>query len=121
MRASELAAQKRITQRFIDADSSSIVLNRRTRTADGAGGYSYGAPAPLPAQVCKVISLMDAASVSLRATEDGVMVSPAYVLVMMPGANVQRWDRFTMNGAEHEVVFVDDRQYEIKAEVVFRG
>ena len=53
---------------------------------------------------------------------DGQAVHPGYALLGKHDADVQRWDTFTVDGRTYEVVFVGrNRQYQTKAEVVYRA
>lgn len=115
----ELAIQRTITERFIDADTTSIVLQRATRLPNGSGGFVKGPPMPLPKQEVKLSWSQDTGIT--RETEDGRDAAVSAVLIFMHDADVQRWDLFTLNGERYEVVFVKDLPYEVKAEVVRRG
>jgi hypothetical protein len=116
----ELAIQRRLTEQFIKADSLEIVLYRSTPVADGKGGYTHSAPAPLPAQTMRLIPLGDGATE--RLTANGQAVSPQYMLMGLYDADMQRFDSFTVGNDRYDVVFVNEnRQYETKGEVYFRG
>lgn len=116
----ELRAQRRVTDMFIKADQLDIVLERSTRTSDGAGGVTSGVPTPLPAQVMRLIPRQDGATE--RTTADGQMVSPSYTLMGYHDADMQRWDEFTHDGHRYQVVFINEnRQYETKGEVAYLG
>lgn len=115
----ELAVHRTNTVQFILADSVEVVLVRRTRVSDGAGGHTWS-PAPLPVQVMRLIPLGDGATE--RQNQDGVLVRPSYMLMGEHDADMERWDRFYKDGREYEIVFVNDnRQYETKGEAVYLG
>ncbi len=116
----ELSVQRALTKAFIRADEKEVVLSRRARVDDGAGGIVLGDAVPLAPQLLRLIPLGDGAQE--RLTADGKSVTPSYMLMGEHTADMQRGDTFTVNGRRYELVFVNEnRQYEIKAEVVYRG
>lgn len=119
--SAELAAQRRVTRAFIQADSKLVTLLRAARVPDGAGGVVEGDPVSLPVQTMRLIPLgRDGAQE--RFTANGEAVQPTYALLGEHTADVQRWDQFILDGARYEVVFIhENRQYELKAEVAYRG
>lgn len=119
-REAELAAMRLQTTAFIAADEDEVVLNRRTRTANGSGGYVLTAPAALPSQAGRLIPLQPGGP--QRHTLDGKLVDPGYHLLMDWGADMLRGDLFTVHGRRYEVVFVaENKDYEVKGEVVYHG
>lgn len=121
--AVELSVQRQLTSAFIDADYVDVVLYRSGQVSDGAGGFIPGDPVPLASQKVRIITQgSTGADSKARFTADGQQVSPDYVLMGTYDADVERWDIFFLDGREYEVVFVNqNRQYEVKAEVVYRG
>jgi hypothetical protein len=119
--AGELETQQRLTLAFIAADSIILELQRRTITPDGAGGYVFSAPpAAVAAQTLRLIPSQDGAQ--SRLTADGVEVTPAYMLMGPAGADIARFDEFTLAGRRYQVVFVNaNSQYEVKGEVAYLG
>jgi hypothetical protein len=117
--ASELDVQRQLTIDFIAADPTSVAFIRYPRVANGSGGYKKGAPQSIGVQAVKVVRLGDIAVE--RTTEDGRSVAPSFALVAEWDADLVRWDEFTMNGHRLQVVYVDNRGYEIKAEVIYLG
>jgi hypothetical protein len=116
----ELELQRQLTLAFIAADSFSVTLMRSTLTANNSGGYKRSAPTPLAPQTMRLIPSQDG-SIE-RLTADGVAVSPSYMLMGRWDADMRRWDRFTLGGAEYEVVFINQNtQYETKGEVAYLG
>jgi hypothetical protein len=116
--AAELAVQRNLTAAFIAADWMMVALERRTRTADGEGGYLEGPAVPLAAQRMRLIPRQDG-SVE-RMTADGKVVLPAYSLMGSHDADMERWDEFEVNGHRYQVVFINqNRQYEVKGEVAY--
>jgi hypothetical protein len=57
-----------------------------------------------------------------RQTLNGEMVTPSYMLMGAHDADMERWDEFQIDEAWYQVVFINqNRQYEVKGEVVYRG
>lgn len=118
--AVELAAQRNITAMFIAADPIDVVLLRRPRTDDGAGGKSIGAPVSQPSQRFRLLPQEDGATA--RTTADGETATPEFMLMGAYNANMQRFDEFVLDdGRRFEIVYIDNRQYEVKGEAVFLG
>jgi len=116
----ELAIQRQLTSAFINADRISVILTRPVWVDDGAGGVTQGPPETLAPQTMRLIPLGDMASE--RFTANGEAVTPTYALLGLHTADIQRWDQCTINGRRYEVVFVSENmQYEMKAEVAYRG
>lgn len=116
----ELNIQRSLTRSFIAADWRTIVLMRSEWVSDGSGGSIRQDPEPLAPQRMRMIPRADGAPE--RFTADGEAVTPSYVLMAEHTADIQRWDEFTVAGRRYEVVFVNEnQQYEIKAEVAYRG
>lgn len=117
--AAELALQRILTNAFVAADEQPIVLVRKTKVQNAAGGWTTTST-PLPAQNIRMNPLQDA--VGQRTTADGKQVTPSYMLVCRHTADVERGDTFTIGGRRYEVVFVvENRQYQVKAEVAYLG
>jgi hypothetical protein len=117
--AAELAVHRANTVAFIAADSFACVLNRKTKVADGAGGYTLGS-APVAAQIMRLIPLGDGAPE--RLTEDGKSVRPSYMLMGRWDCDIERWDTFSKDGRNYRIVYLNEnRQYETKGEAVYVG
>lgn len=115
----ELNAHRAVTLAFINSDSFSCTLTRRTKTADGAGGYVFS-DTTLSPQTMRLIPLGDGASE--RIGEDGKAVRPGYMLMGRWDADMAREDTFTKDGRQYRIVFINDNvQYEKKGEVVYVG
>lgn len=114
--AAELAAQRLLTKAFIDADYIPIALVRQTRVPDGAGGYTQ-TQTPVAAQRFRLVPQQDTAKEVQ--TADGRMVRPVYVLLGKYDCDMQRDDRFTVGGHSYRVAQVEDKQYEVKGQVVY--
>jgi hypothetical protein len=116
----ELQAQREQTRAFILADAKVVWPVRRPITADGAGGYTFGAAAVQRPVWARLVPQQDVQHELLNA--DGAAMRPTHVLVAEPGAGVERWDVFVVDGTTYEVLGLNEqRQYELKAEVVRRG
>lgn len=115
----EVAAQRRITAAFVDADRFSCVLTREQRVPDGEGGYTTQV-APIDAQWLRLVPLQDATQD--RTDSTGNVVSPGYMLVGRHTNDIKRGDVFAKEGRTYEVVFVvENQQYQVKAEVIYRA
>ena len=116
----ELRLQRAQTHAFIKADAREVTLRRSLREPDGAGGFIDGDPVDLPPQCLRLMPRQDGATP--RPTADGEMVEPGYTLLGRHDADMRRWDTFVLDGVRYEVVFVNEnRQYEVKGEVAYRG
>jgi hypothetical protein len=115
----ELAIQRMLTANFVAADTISVAFLRATKVPNGAGGFRT-VRAPIAAQTVRMNPLQDGAAP--RTTADGVEVSPQYMIVAPYTTDVRRGDQFAVDGRRYEVVFiVENRQYQVKAEVYYLG
>lgn len=120
LRKTELRLQRKNTNAFIAADPYSITLVRRVRFVNGAGGITRGNETTLPAQTLRLLPQEDGATE--RVTAEGERATPEYVLLGTYDADMQRFDAFEYDGRRYEVVWIsENRQYEIKGEVVHLG
>lgn len=111
----EAEIQRGLTKWFVEADVESVVLRRRTKVSDGAGGFvmASSALAPQPMRLIPLGSPVE------RSTGDGKVVTANFALLGLYGADMARFDRFTLGGEEYEVVFLyENKEYETKGEVV---
>lgn len=115
----EWRTQCRLTKAFIAAAPSDIILLRRTRTPDGAGGTEVGSPVPVETQRMRLLPQEDGATA--RTTADGESATPEYMLMAEHDCDMARFDEFTMDGRRYQVVYIDDRHYEVKGEVIYLG
>jgi hypothetical protein len=92
---------------------------RSPRTDDGAGGFVVGEPVPVAAQKLRLLPQEDGATE--RTTAEGESATPQFMLMGPWNANMQRFDEFTLDGVRYQVVYIDDRKYELKGEVVRLG
>lgn len=119
LRAAELAVQRKQTRAFIAADAVEVELTRRTRTDDGAGGVEVGNATLLGPQRFRLIPQEDGATA--RVTAEGETATPEYILMGDSDVDVARWDEFVLGERRYQVVYIDNRGYEIKAEVIYLG
>ena len=113
-----VAIEREQTRKFIAENPVNVVLTRRTKVADGAGG-SRDTTLALPAQRMRAIPQRSGVSVERR-TVNGVTVTPDLVLQGEHNCDIQRGDWFTYNGIAMEVVWVTTLPYEKLAEVTMR-
>lgn len=118
LRAGELKAQQKISAAFIAADSVIIILERWTRVPDGAGGFISSPVSQIP-QRFRLIPQEDGATA--RTTAEGETATPEFMLMGAWDCNMQRFDEFELNGIRYQIAYIDDRQYEIKGEVIRLG
>lgn len=120
IQADELTYLRLNTKAFIDADYKDIILNRVTKTDNGAGGYTEE-ETPVEPQRMRLIPQQGNMS-PLRETLDGEAVQPDYVLLGEWNSDIQRWDTFTDSGRRYQVLFVHEKSsYERKGEVKYLG
>lgn len=117
----ELSVMSRQTKAFIDADYEEISIEPRTnRVSDGAGGWLETPEAPgLPIRV-RMIPQSD--NVPAAASPEGSRPIPDFVLMAMPGTNIERYDTFDWRGKTWEVSYVHEKpEYELKADVIIHA
>lgn len=119
LRTGELKAQQRLSLAFIEADARDVILQRSSRTDDGAGGVVVGTPVSVGSQRLRLLPQEDGATE--RTTAEGESATPQYMLMGPWNANMQRFDEFTLDGVRYQVVYIDDRKYELKGEVIRLG
>lgn len=120
LRKTELRLQRRNTNAFIAADPYEIVLVRRVRFLNAAGGVTKGNETILPAQILRLLPQEDGATE--RVTAEGERATPEYMLLGRYDADMQRFDIFEFDGRRYQIVWIsENRQYEIKGEVVHLG
>jgi hypothetical protein len=117
MDAVELELQEAATRAFILADAEDLVLVRSTRVADGSGGWTYTTPVQLATQTARLIPQSD--RVLEVVSSDGRRAIPEWVLLMEPGSDMKRYDRFTWKGIVWEIAEVHYKpDYEMKGDVI---
>jgi hypothetical protein len=120
MNSQELLIHTQSTQAFIEADKLPVVIRRRERVSLSSGGYSWSEPTELPSQDARLIPSQD--KEKELETDEGKSAHPDYVLLMMPGADIQRWDRFSLGAFEFLVLSEPHGPaYEVKVDVMRCG
>lgn len=106
------------TKAFIASDFEVIAITPRIlRTSDGAGGWTEAEGVPLPGITCRLIPQSD--KVPETPSLDGRRATPEYIMLMMPGEDVQENDTFFWRGAKYQIAQVHRKpEYELKADVV---
>lgn len=121
-RETEIAANRRLTRRFIDADPYQVVLSRATLIPNGAGGLKKQAPMNLASQTVRLMPQAVQGRLDEKMLLDGQMVEIDFHLIGDTTLDIQRGDWFFKDGVKHEVVWVVNvGQYETKAGVTNRG
>lgn len=113
------AVLKEQTEQFIGENPTDIVLTRRTKSPDGAGGSVLGPPTPLLTQRVRLVETVSSAAIERR-TSAGEVIRPDYKMLMEWDADVLVGDTLTYNGLRMEVVWVVLMPYEKTAELTVR-
>lgn len=98
----ELAIQRRNTVAFINADPVLLVLKYRPKVHLSDGGYRWGAEASREPQTFRIIPTSDI--MPQVQTPDGVQLVPTYVILGFWDAIMFRWDKFTLEGVNYQIV-----------------
>lgn len=107
------------TEAFVAENPDVITFQRRPRTSTPSGGWKFGAPVALPPQTLRKVASGRVGATTERTTSDGKTVIPTATLVGIPATDVERYDLFTLDGVDHEVVWVNRRpEWRVSAEVV---
>lgn len=114
----ELKIMSRQTEAFINADFEDIQIEPRVnRVSDGAGGWVETPALPLPPIRVRLVPQSD--RVPAAVSPEGTRPTPDFVLVAMPGANIERYDKFDWMGKVWEITYLHEKpEYEFKADVV---
>ena len=87
----------------IKADPVDIILMRKTKVADGAGGWKWSDEAPLRPQQVTIVPAKRRLSDMLVNTELGDVVNAPYIVLGRYTLDIQRGDHFTWNGDDFKV------------------
>lgn len=118
--ATELSLQMKTTSAFIEHDAVDLIINRRSRIDDGEGGVVVGPESPVGMVRARLIPQSD--KVPEVSTSDGRLLKPEFVLLCMPGQDMERYDVFSWHGGEWEIISIHEGpEYEMKGDVVHRG
>lgn len=118
--AAELQVQRQLTKAFIDAEPDSVVLQPFDKESNGSGGYRIVPASPRDPQVMRLIPISTTAFE--RLTLDGKTVAPQFVLQGEWDCEMQRGDRFELDGKRYEIVHLQEKQeYQKKGETILLG
>lgn len=114
----ELTALRRQTEMIIQENPTDVVITRRVKVSDGAGGVTYN-PTPLDPQTVRFIEQVRRIEVERR-TVGGETVTPDFNMLCEYNADVQKGDQLNWRGMLLEVVWVIDLDYERTCELAAR-
>lgn len=117
----ERKIMERQTLAFVLADAEEITIApREGRISDGAGGWVAQQGAPMLPLTVRLIPQSD--KVPEAVALEGRRPIPEYILMAMPGVNIERYDTFEWRGRTWQVSHVHDKpEYEFKADVVIHN
>lgn len=95
---------------LIKSDPVDVILYRKTKVADGAGGWKYGPPAAVNGGVPQRVTLIPfkrRMTEFLVNTELGPVPDLPYVLIGPHDMDIDQGDTFTYNGDNFEVQTID--------------
>lgn len=97
-----------ITLQFIDEKPSEVEFRRRTKVTTPAGGWKFNETAIGLKQRIRLVPGAVYAD-TVRTTIDGREIHPTFTLVAVIDANVEKYDLFTLDDEEYEVVWVEKK------------
>lgn len=113
-----------LTKAFIAENPSRVTIVRDIRVSDGSGGTTVSAdPDVLPDQTMRLVGIEPRRGHTLIMTvnRDGEQVMASSTIVAMPDADIQKQDRFYINGDTtrmYEVLHVENHpEWRLRAEV----
>lgn len=107
----------RATQRMIDANPSTVIPMRRTRVANGTGGWTTSDPVEQSPVVCRKVGISINSNIS-RVTADGAGVLLFAHVISLPDADIQVGDRLSFGDVNVEVLDINfDPPWRLMAEV----
>lgn len=119
----DLALNRKLTKQFIDVLPVTLTLTPNARTRSATGGFTFAAGTPRAPQV---FTLIEQGTVSgmprPEITLDGIVRVVEFELLGEYDSELARYDTFTHQGKEFEVVdLFYDNGYERRALVSARG
>lgn len=108
------------TAEFIRRAPVEITLRRSSRVDDGAGGWKWGAEQSIAAQTFRKSPTGSSVMLS-RTTMNGDTVVVDSLLIGEHDADIRRFDKFTLEGEEYEVIGVTSMRWSVHAEVHHLG
>lgn len=110
------------TQAFIDENPTTLAPLRRTRTANGTGGFTIGAGVAQAPVTIRKVGLNSVTGVQERTTPDGKAVLVTSNVIAMPDAGLLVDDVLSFNDGNYVVLSVSfDPPWRLRAEVYKRG
>lgn len=88
------SVNRKITERFINDSPFRLILQRRSRVADGAGGWKMSDLQPIEEQLFTLI--VNGADAPEVTTDDGKVVVPTHTLVGPMHADMKANDEFAL-------------------------
>jgi hypothetical protein len=94
------------TRYFIGENPIDISITRSSRVSDGAGGWKFDSPATLDPITVRKVGINAQSAAVKRTNENGSMVLPTGLLICMPDADIERFDRFSIGEVEYSVIHI---------------
>lgn len=107
--AFELRIRRNNLRAYINADPVIVSFRRYPKVDDGAGGWKKGPVQNIAPQTMRLVPYKRRLSSLTDHTSDGDIPNVQYSLVATIDADVQRWDEFTLNGAEYKVMGIEPK------------
>lgn len=107
--AAELKLRRQLLAAYIQADPVTISFRRYPQVDDGAGAWVKGPVQNIKPQVMRLVPYKRRLSSLTDHTADGDIPNVQYSLVATTDVDVQRWDEFTLNGAEYKVMGIEPK------------
>lgn len=110
------------TQKFVSERPVDIVVQRRRRQSDGKGGFKLVPGGSLPSQTVRKVGIGRVGALHDVTTADGKIVTPTATIIALPQVDLQRYDKFEIDGVVHEVVAVSRLpEWRVSADVYEEG
>lgn len=109
---------------FISFNATDVIVRRRKRTSDGAGGWVLSDLSHADTKTYGPITGRRIGSHRLSATNtvvtaDGRTVVPEFTFIFVPDSNVKTFDILIVDGRHYEVVSISDApSWRLSAEAV---
>jgi hypothetical protein len=107
--ALELKLRRNVLATYIAADPVTISFRRYPEVDDGAGSWVKGPVQNIAPQVMRLVPYKRRLSSLTDHTADGDIPNVQYSLVATIDVDVERWDEFTLNGAEYKVMGIEPK------------
>lgn len=110
--------QRENTASFILAKPVTIVVRRKIRTPDGAGGIVTADAPPSYPQTMRLLRGTTGTFSPLSRAEEGTVEQPNFTLLGLWDADLRRDDLFDLEGVTYRVDSVTRNEYETKGVVI---